>query len=160
MNRETIRPLLAPSRAELARRANAALERAAALAGRGLERHAADFGLTDAKLELMEVLGGCDEHRCCLYDIGDRLGVTRPNVTKLVDGLQRNGLVERLPHPADGRKIQAHLTGDGCRLADSALPGRERRMHEFWDRLEDSEIDHLLELLERLTGDEPAPAGA
>ena len=54
-----------------------------------------------------------DERRACLHALGDELGVTRPNVTKLVDGLERGGLVERLPHPSDGRMVQAHLTAAG-----------------------------------------------
>ena len=61
------------------------------------------------------------ERRACLHALGDELGVTRPNVTKLVDGLERGGLVERLPHPSDGRMVHAHLTARGRR------PGRGGR---------------------------------
>ena len=79
-----------------------------------------------------------DERRACLHALGDELGVTRPNVTKLVDGLERGGLVERLPHPSDGRMVQAHLTprgrsswpseaAAGPPRADAAPLGRARR---------------------------------
>ena len=114
MNPETT---VAVSRAELARRASEALDRVAGAAERRLERHAGGFGLSDAKLEVLEVLSCCDDRRACLHALGDELGVTRPNVTKLVDGLERGGLVERLPHPSDRRMVQAHVTRQGLRVA-------------------------------------------
>jgi DNA-binding MarR family transcriptional regulator len=146
MNRETI--CADPgTRPALVREATAALESMAEAVARDLDRHASAFGLSDAKLEMLEVLGCCNGDKACLYDLGDRLGVTRPNVTKLVDGLQRSGLVERLPHPADGRMVQAHLTSDGRHVAESALPGREERMQDLWGRLNDDELAQLVGLL-------------
>ena len=122
MNRETTEG--PASRSELARRATDAVERLACDAGRELDRHAGGYGLSDAKLEVLEVLCCHDERRACLHALGDELGVTRPNVTKLVDGLERGGLVERLPHPSDGRMVHAHLTPQGAEIAGEALPGR------------------------------------
>ncbi|MDX6646233.1 MAG: hypothetical protein QOK40_1960 [Miltoncostaeaceae bacterium] len=135
-------------RAALARAATAALEAAAESAARELDRHAAGFGLSNAKLEMLEVLRCCAGLRTCLYDLGDRLGVTRPNITKLVDGLERGGLVERIPHPADKRMVQAHLTVRGAALADWALPGREERIERLWAGLDDEELLTLIHLLE------------
>lgn len=164
MNRETT-PERAPERRELARATTLALEAVAAAADRALDRHAAGYGLSDAKLEVLEVLDCCDERRACLYAVGDRLGVTRPNVTKLVDGLERTGLVERLPHPRDRRMVQAHLTDAGADVADRALPGRGERIERLWDALTDAQLAQLAQLLgivaERLCdrgwAAEPAP---
>ena len=76
MHRETIDD--PPDRSDLARRATEALERVACTAGRELDRHAGDFGLSDAKLEVLEVLCCQSERRACLHALGDELGVTRP----------------------------------------------------------------------------------
>ncbi len=145
MNPETT---AAVSRAELARRASEALDRVAGAADRRLERHAGGFGLSDAKLEVLEVLSCCDDRRACLHALGDELGVTRPNVTKLVDGLERGGLVERLPHPSDRRMVQAHVTRQGLRVAEEALPGRGEVMQRLWDCLDDDELAQLVALLQ------------
>jgi DNA-binding MarR family transcriptional regulator len=145
MNQETTS---APrDRAQVALAATEALEALADLAARELERHAAAFGLSDAKLEVLEVLGCCEDRRACLYALGDELRVTRPNVTKLVDGLEREGLVERLPHPRDRRMVQAHITGAGADVAERALPGRRERMERLWSRLSDEELAELARLL-------------
>jgi DNA-binding MarR family transcriptional regulator len=120
----------------------------ACAADRRLERHAGGFGLSDAKLEVLEVLSCCDDRRACLHALGDELGVTRPNVTKLVDGLERSGLVERLPHPSDRRMVQAHVTTDGLRVAQRALPGRSEVLERLWDGLDDDELAQLAALLQ------------
>ena len=146
MNRETTEG--PASRSDLARRATDAVERLACSAGRELDRHAGGYGLSDAKLEVLEVLCCRDERRACLHALGDELGVTRPNVTKLVDGLERGGLVERLPHPSDGRMVHAHLTPQGVEIAGEALPGRHDLMRRIWDGLDDDQLTRLVELLD------------
>jgi DNA-binding MarR family transcriptional regulator len=135
-------------RSELARRATEALERVACAAGRQLDRHAGGYGLSDAKLEVLDVLCCRQDRRACLHALGDELGVTRPNVTKLVDGLERTGLVERLPHPSDRRMVQAHVTDQGMAVAADALPGRNELMEHLWDALDERELELLVALLD------------
>ena len=101
------------------------------------------------KLEVLEVLSCCSGRRTCLFSLGDRLGVTRPNITKLVDGLERQGLVERIPHPVDGRMVQAQLTPEGAAVAAQALPGRVALMERAWASLGDDELERLVWVLRR-----------
>ncbi|MGD9696368.1 MAG: MarR family winged helix-turn-helix transcriptional regulator [Thermoleophilia bacterium] len=135
-------------RSELARRATDALDRICGAADRELDRHAGGYGISDAKLAVLEVL--CDrEERCaCLHALGSELRVTRPNVTKLVDGLERGGLVERIPHPGDRRMVQAQVTPEGLALAERAVPGRRELLSRIWDALDDDELARLVALLD------------
>ena len=135
-------------RSELARRATEALERVACAAGRQLDRHAGGYGLSDAKLEVLDVLCCRQDRRACLHALGDELGVTRPNVTKLVDGLERAGLVERLPHPSDRRMVQAHVTEQGMAVAADALPGAQRADGAPVGRARRRELELLVALLD------------
>ena len=48
--------------------------------------------------------------------LADKLAVSRPSVTGVVDGLVARGLVPRNPDAADRRRIGVDLTGDGRRL--------------------------------------------
>jgi DNA-binding MarR family transcriptional regulator len=68
-----------------------------------------------------EVLGiGVNELVACGYiaasgphtpsEIADRLQITTASVTELVDRLERNGLVHRVRHPTDRRKLLVTLT--------------------------------------------------
>ena len=156
MNRATSS---AESRAAAARRAAAALDEASAAAGRALNRHARAWELSEAKLAALEVIAEQEAGCCCLYDIGECLGVSRPNVTKLVDGLQRQGLVERRPHARDGRMIEAHLTDEGRRVLADAAPGREAAITELWAGLSDEELEEVTRLL-RAASDRQRSAAA
>jgi DNA-binding MarR family transcriptional regulator len=51
-------------------------------------------------------------------ELADRLQITTASVTELVDRLQRDALVSRLPHPTDRRKLLITLTPDGVRKSE------------------------------------------
>lgn len=53
--------------------------------------------------------------------LADRAGVTRGTITGLLDGLERDGLVRRIPDPADRRALLIRLTKRGEDLAGELL---------------------------------------
>lgn len=59
--------------------------------------------------------------------LADRLDVTRPSLTALVDGLVARGFVERLPDPDDRRRVSHQISDTGraaVARADSAITER------------------------------------
>jgi MarR family 2-MHQ and catechol resistance regulon transcriptional repressor len=55
-------------------------------------------------------------------EISKELNVSRTNITNLIDGLERDGLVERLPSAADRRVSYAQLTQAGHDLCVRLMP--------------------------------------
>jgi DNA-binding MarR family transcriptional regulator len=55
-----------------------------------------------------------------LGKIGERLQVHRTSVTNTIDGLERSGLVRRVPHETDRRAILAEILPEGRRVAEEA----------------------------------------
>lgn len=53
------------------------------------------------------------------HDLAERAGVTRATISGLLDGLQREGLLQRRPDAEDGRRLQIVLTAPGKRLAEA-----------------------------------------
>lgn len=53
-----------------------------------------------------------------MADLADALAVTPRNVTALVDGLESDGLVRRVPHSTDRRITLVELTGDSDRVVE------------------------------------------
>lgn len=53
-------------------------------------------------------------------DLASALGVDRPNLTAVVDDLERRGLVRRVPHPTDRRAKLVEATPEGDDLARQA----------------------------------------
>ena len=89
--------------------------------------------LTDHDLSLSQyrVLVFLDEGGAAPSDLADRLSVSRPSITALMDGLDERGLVERHRDPDDGRRVVHHLTAAGRRtlaVADQAVADRLTRL--------------------------------
>lgn len=63
----------------------------------------------------MRALGAlhCSEGPIIMSDLGEELGVTPRNVTKLIDELEAESFVRRLPHPSDRRATLIELTQKG-----------------------------------------------
>ncbi len=57
--------------------------------------------------------------------IGDLAAVTllqQPTLTKVVDRMQRDGLVDRRPEPTDGRRVRVSVTRRGRALVADLIP--------------------------------------
>jgi DNA-binding MarR family transcriptional regulator len=80
----------------------------------------ADFDLTFARYELLVLLSFTRHGELPLGKAGVRLQVHPASVTNAVDRLAAAGLVERVPHPTDGRGVLARITDDGRRIAAQA----------------------------------------
>src|SRR6187431_2858005 len=75
---------------------------------RWLRTQAPAGGPTTSRLRLLESLQCEGAQR--MGDLADALGVTPRNITALVDGLEEEGIVRRLPHPTDRRATLIELT--------------------------------------------------
>ena len=64
--------------------------------------------------------------------------VRRPTITRLVDGLERRGLVRRVNDPADGRVQLVAATAAGKRLLQK---GRARRVERLMQGVERLSVD-------------------
>lgn len=85
------------------------------MAGRSLmllqERWAEQHRLSSGRLGVMFRLMRCGDQ--ALGDLAEGLDSTPRNITGLVDHLERDGLVERVPDPDDRRSVRARLTEKG-----------------------------------------------
>lgn len=69
----------------------------------------------------MGLLGNVDTEGVRLVDLAPRLGVTRQAVGQLVAELEKRGMLERTPHPDDGRAVLVRHTGLGRKILGDAL---------------------------------------
>lgn len=108
--------------------------------------------LSMAKFDLLMLLMyRTPDHQLPMAEIGARMCVTGANVTGLVDGLERQGLVRRANLPGDRRVVLAQLTEEGEALMDDIMPKHHQHMRALWSQLNDTEIQQLTGLLTRLT---------
>ncbi|GAA3639636.1 MarR family transcriptional regulator [Microbacterium awajiense] len=78
------------------------------------------FGLSFARYEMLRLLGFTRTGRMPMASAIARLQVHPTSVTNTVERLTRDGLVEREPHPVDGRAAMLVLTDAGRDLVERA----------------------------------------
>jgi DNA-binding MarR family transcriptional regulator len=86
-----------------------------------LEELLRPHGLSFARYEALLLLHFSHHGSLPLSRMGERLLVHPTAVTHTVDRLERQGLVERQPHPTDRRTTLACITEDGSRVAADAI---------------------------------------
>jgi DNA-binding MarR family transcriptional regulator len=78
------------------------------------------LGLTFPRYEALMLLSFTREGTLPLGKIGERLQVHRTSVTNIIDKLEADGLVRRVPHEADRRTTLAEITDAGRDVAGRA----------------------------------------
>jgi DNA-binding MarR family transcriptional regulator len=116
----------------------------------------AEHGLTTRDYEVLFYLAQAEGHRLAMSALSERTMLTRSGITRLVDGLVGNGLIERHACSNDARVSYAQLTDVGyaaLRRASRSHVAGVRRL--FVERFSDEELETLAELLGRLPGAQP-----
>ncbi|MQA63991.1 MAG: MarR family transcriptional regulator [Actinophytocola sp.] len=77
-------------------------------------------GLTFARFEALVLLTFARQSRLPMRVMGERLQLHPTSVTNIVDRLEADGLVKRLPHPTDRRTTLVEITAEGRRRREAA----------------------------------------
>ena len=117
----------------------------------------ADHGLTINDYEVLLRLSRAPEQRLKRVELAQSVLLTPSGITRLLDGLEAAGWVEKAPCAADARVSYAVLTEAGHEklrtAADSHLADVDRL---FAGHFEEAELETLARLLERIDGGQRA----
>jgi DNA-binding MarR family transcriptional regulator len=110
-----------------------------------------EHGLSVPAYEVLMFVGDADGGKLRMADIAERVLLSRSGLTRLVDRLVQDGLVERRACADDGRGSFALLTPAGRAKLDAARrthlegvrrlfldrfsPAEQRQLGDLWDRL-------------------------
>jgi DNA-binding MarR family transcriptional regulator len=116
----------------------------------------ADHGLTISDYEVLLRLSRAPDRRMRRVDLAGQVLLTASGITRLLDGLERSGYVERGSCESDRRVVYAVLTEPGvAKLREASETHVEQIEAYFGSRYEDAELIELAELLGRIDADEP-----
>jgi DNA-binding MarR family transcriptional regulator len=111
----------------------------------------AAHGLPLSSYEVLLTVADAPDERMRMSEIADSVLLSRSGVTRLVDRLEREGLVERIPCEDDARGQYAVLTRRGREAFDAArrthLAGVRQR---FLERVESDELEGMAGFWERI----------
>ena len=104
-----------------------------------------------ASYEVLMQLAEAPERRLRMNDLADRVLLSRSGLTRLIDRLQRDGLVTREACADDARGLYAVLSDRGAARLAEATPTYLRGIRtQFLDLLGSGEIAHVRAMLARL----------
>jgi DNA-binding MarR family transcriptional regulator len=109
-----------------------------------LEEH----GLTLNDYEALRLLGDAEERRMRRVDLAAALSLSASGVTRLLEGLEEDGLVQRATCPHDRRVAYAELTDEGAARLRAASCGHAASIRDLLEEsLTEAELEELAELL-------------
>jgi DNA-binding MarR family transcriptional regulator len=111
----------------------------------------ADHGLTMSDFDVLIQLYHADGHAMRRVDIARSVLLTASGITRLLDGLERCGLVAKKPCASDARVSYAVLTDEGLSKVKEARKSHHADVDElFGSALDPKEREQLAELLGKL----------
>ena len=124
------------------------------LVGR-VERQLATGRLSRGRLAVLMILRSRAGNGMNAAALAHQCGVTRATMTGLLRGLDRSGLIHRVPHKSDRRMSQAHISPKGQQRLSKVLPGYYELLYSFTHPLGRKQLQllnaSLIRLLEHLT---------
>lgn len=135
---------------ELSAQIHAVAQSLDSLRDESLEQH----GISQGKLYVLGYLLNGDlmgHEKPSPSEIAEGLGVTPATVTGLLDGLERDGFIERHPHPQDRRALTIQMTDKSKRFLDDYLPSQSRQLRAWLSGLDGEERRTLMALLDKIS---------
>lgn len=114
----------------------------------------ADHGLTLSDYEVLLRLARAPDRRMRRVDLAQDVFLSASGITRLLDGLERLGFVERASCSSDRRVVYAVLTDEGLTKLRDAASSHVGQVEELFDaRYGADDLERLQSLLERLGGE-------
>lgn len=104
-------------------------------------------GLAEPSYNILRILRGAGAEGRCGFEIADQLVAQVPDMTRLIDRLEKLGLLERKRVDQDRRLVRCFITAEGLRvLKELDQPLMEIHKKQF-GRLTKQQIEQINELM-------------
>jgi DNA-binding MarR family transcriptional regulator len=114
------------------------------------------LGLSPSAFNVLMALHNTEGRVLEPCQLAQRLLISRPSVTGLLDTLQAKKLIAREPHADDRRRVLVRLTDEGLALLESHFDTHYREQNALFGALSDDEKSTLVTLLRRVRGAQPS----
>ena len=111
-----------------------------------------EFGLTGTQYNALRILRGAGAEGIPCSEIGERMITRDPDVTRLLDRLQKRGLVERSRGKQDRRVIYGKITAAGLKLLREMDAPVDKHGREMLRHVSQANLKLLIDLLEQIRG--------
>ena len=129
-----------------------AILRTADVLRRRMARIIEPHGITPQQYNVLRILRGAHPDPLPTLEIRERMIEEAPGITRLVDGLERRGLIERERAEDDRRRVDCWITGDGLALLEELDEEVDAADEATADGLSTRDVRSLLRILEVIRG--------
>jgi len=107
-----------------------------------------EHGLSTVEFEVLMRLARSPEHQLRMTDLAAQTSLSTSGVTRVVDRMERDGLLCRRACPSDRRSAYAVVTESGMIRLGETLPGHIQLIEDwFIGQLDPTALDNLLDSL-------------
>lgn len=111
------------------------------------------YALTPSQYNVLRILRGAGAAGLCRNEVGQRLVTQVPDVTRLLDRMEDNGLISRQRGAADRRYVTTRITRKGLELVDKLDKPMRDLLQALLGHVSDKElraiVDGLAEVREK-----------
>src|ERR1700688_4867366 len=117
------------------------------------ERLCAEFGLSASQYNVLRILRGVHPQGHSRCEIARRMIERAPDVTRLVDRLEKRGWVERDRSERDRRLSISRITAAGLELLQTIDPRLKQEQRDFAERVPEKDCRELSRICEEIYGE-------
>ncbi|MGC1872254.1 MAG: MarR family transcriptional regulator [Acidobacteriaceae bacterium] len=107
------------------------------------------YGITETQYNSLRILRGAGPTGLTCAEIAERLVSQDPDITRLVERLQRQGLVRRERGEKDRRVVLTKITAAGLNRLKEMDPVVDSTVHALLSHFSSSQLKTMIDLLER-----------
>ena len=108
------------------------------------------FSLTESRFIILMFLKRAKGNMLLPSEISEKLGASRPTVSKLLKAMEKNELVKKTSSVIDKRSVSFKITDYGLKVLDDFVPSNFRAVETIFGFLESEDISALTVILEKL----------
>jgi len=104
-------------------------------------------GITGTQYNVLRILRGSEPGGLCRNELRDRMLTRMPDVTRLLDRMEKAGLVARSREGADRRMVSTRITAAGLKILEELDPKMLELEQRRLGHLTDAQLRALIDLL-------------
>lgn len=132
----------------IASEAHVALLRTADVVARGITDVLKPFGVSPTQYNVLRILRGAGPTGLACGEIGERMITQDPDITRLLDRMEKAGWIERTRDSRDRRVVMTRLTKQGKKLIDDLEEPLARMERQVLKRVGEKRLRDLVDLLD------------
>lgn len=100
--------------------------------------------------QLLTIMALYESKECSFSELSQRMAITPPTATGLVDRLEKSGYAKRVPSATDRRVIHIELTDKGVKIAKQFRSSVKKRWKTVLDKMPQKDAEAFLKTTQKI----------